>query len=88
MKRLTITYGDAVLCDTDQVAQVQFSESDDAVSLSASFRRPVPARKTATGGRGMLDMLTTAASGRPPAGRRTEPQPDTNGAAAVTGEDV
>lgn len=87
MQRLTITYGDAVLCDTDQVAQVQFSESDDAVSLQVSFRRPAPARKTSTGGRGVLDMLA-AASGRPPAGRRTEPQPDTNGAAAVTGEDV
>lgn len=74
MKRLTVTYGDSVLCDSDQVGQLQLSETGDGISVTATFRKPVPARRptTGSGAGGLLTMLATAGKAGPPQ-RRPEP---------------
>lgn len=74
MKRLTVTYGDSVLCDSDQVGQLQLSETDDGISVTATFRKPAAPRRpsTGSGAGGLLTMLAAAGKAGPPP-RRPEP---------------
>lgn len=73
MKRLTITYGDSVLCDSDEVGQLQLSESDDGISVTVTFRKPAARRPgSGSGSGGLLTMLASAGKSVPPPRR---PQP-------------
>ncbi len=57
MKRLTITYGDCTLFDSDALAQFQLTETEDGITVAAKLKRPQA--KAATGG-GLMDLLAGA----------------------------
>lgn len=59
MKRLSIAYGDQTLCETDDVAQFSFTESEDGVSVTAKFNRK-RAAKPAGNPNGLMDLLAAA----------------------------
>lgn len=64
MKKLTITYGDQTLCEAD-VAEFQFSESSDAVSVVGKFPKPQRAVRPAAGkSGGFAGLLSAAAQAR------------------------
>ena len=56
MRRLTITYGDTVIFDGDNIDQFQWNETTEGVAVTAKF--PPAAAKQAGGG--LLDLLTAS----------------------------
>ena len=57
MRRLTITYGDTILFDADNIDQFQWNETAGGVAVTAKVTTPAA---TKPGGGGLLDMLTSA----------------------------
>lgn len=55
MRRLTITYGDTIIFDGDNIDQFQWNETTEGVAVTAKVT--APAAKPAGG---LLDMLTSA----------------------------
>lgn len=58
MKRVTIAYGDQTLCETDDVEQFSFTESDEGIQVAVKFRKRKPTRSG--GGGGLMDLITAA----------------------------
>lgn len=58
MKRVTIAYGDQTLCETDDVEQFSFTESDEGVTVAVKFRKRKPTRSGGSGG--LMDLITAA----------------------------
>lgn len=60
MKRVTIAYGDQTLCETDDVEQFSFTESDEGIQVAVKFRKRKPTRSSGPGGGGLMDLLAAA----------------------------